>query len=159
MLDHIHRPVRTPTIVSFCRHLLLGIGSNTNMSELELDLSRNSLGLAGAQVLELCVPDIMSIASLDLSDNGTTFSLSTRGPFKCYLMLFIWKFNTYPPPRNANNVEPYTFVTFFYENLIPPLHYVTLEWPQSKFVKFRLVCHSTWDDYCLTRVKDFCAIH
>lgn len=40
------------------------------MSELELDLSRNMLGLGGAQILEMCVPDIMSISSLDLSDNG-----------------------------------------------------------------------------------------
>ena len=28
-------------------------------------------------------------------------------------MLFIWKFDAHPPPRNANNVEPYTFVTLF----------------------------------------------
>ena len=28
-------------------------------------------------------------------------------------MLFSWKFDTYIPPRNANNVEPYTFVTLF----------------------------------------------
>ena len=36
-----------------------------------------------------------------------------------------------PPPRNANNIDPYTFLRFFPENLTPPphLHYVTLEWP------------------------------
>ena len=33
------------------------------------------------------------------------------GPFKCYVPLFSWKFE--PPPRNANNVEPFTFVTLF----------------------------------------------
>ena len=26
-----------------------------------------------------------------------------------------WKFDTHPPPRNANNVEPYIFVTLFWE--------------------------------------------
>ena len=26
---------------------------------------------------------------------------------------FSWKFDLHPPPRNANNVEPYTFVTLF----------------------------------------------
>ena len=26
---------------------------------------------------------------------------------------FFWKFDTHPPPRNANNVKPYTFVMLF----------------------------------------------
>ena len=41
-----------------------------------------------------------------------------QGPFKCYVMLFPWEFDPHPPPRNANNVEPYTFVhdAFFRES-------------------------------------------
>ena len=57
----------------------------------------------------------------------------TKGPFKCYVMLFSWKLDPHPPPRNANNVEPYTFVTLFsrkFDTPHPHLRYVTLEWPQ-----------------------------
>ena len=48
--------------------------------------------------------------------------------------LFSWKFDPHPPPRNANNVEPYIFVTLFSVKAdTPPPHpqlrYVTLEWP------------------------------
>ena len=47
-------------------------------------------------------------------------------------MLFSGKLDPHPPPRNANNVEPYTFVTRFsgkVDTTHPHLHYVTLEWP------------------------------
>ena len=61
------------------------------------------------------------------------------GPFKCYVMLFSWEFYPHPPPRNANNVEPYTFVTLFSGKADTPpnpsLRYVTLEWP---FYSFRV---------------------
>ena len=30
------------------------------------------------------------------------------------------KMDPHPPPRNANNIEPYTFVTFLPENVAPP---------------------------------------
>ncbi len=47
--------------------------------------------------------------------------------------LFSWKFDPHPPPRNANNVEPYIFVTLFSVKADTPPHpqlrYVTLEWP------------------------------
>ena len=36
-----------------------------------------------------------------------------KGSFKCHVTLFFWKLDLHPPPRNANNIEPYTFVTFF----------------------------------------------
>ena len=36
-----------------------------------------------------------------------------KGPFKCYVTLFSRKLDRHPPPRNADNVEPYTFVTLF----------------------------------------------
>ena len=39
--------------------------------------------------------------------------ISTLGPFKCYVTLFFWKVDPHPPPRNANNIEHYTFVTIF----------------------------------------------
>ena len=48
--------------------------------------------------------------------------------------LFFGKVDPHPPHRNANNIEPYTFVTLFPENLRHPhphLHYVTLEWPHT----------------------------
>ena len=54
-----------------------------------------------------------------------------KGPFKCYVTLFSWKLDPHPPPHNANNVEPYTFVTLFPGKFDPPtphLRYVTLEW-------------------------------
>ena len=34
--------------------------------------------------------------------------------------VFFWKLDRHPPPRNANNIEPYTFATFFPENVTPP---------------------------------------
>ena len=34
--------------------------------------------------------------------------LYIKGPFKCYVTLFSWKFDPHPPPRNANNVGSYT---------------------------------------------------
>ena len=30
-----------------------------------------------------------------------------------YVTLFFWKLDPHPPPRNANNIEHYTFVTLF----------------------------------------------
>ena len=39
--------------------------------------------------------------------------IQPKGPFMCYVTLFFWKLDPHPPPRNANNIEHYTFVTFF----------------------------------------------
>ena len=54
------------------------------------------------------------------------------------IMLFFWKFDTpHPPPRNANNVEPYIFVMLFKgksDTLPPLLCYVTLEWPFMSYI-------------------------
>ena len=33
------------------------------------------------------------------------------GPFKCYVTLFFCKLDSHPSPRNADNIEHYTFVT------------------------------------------------
>ena len=38
---------------------------------------------------------------------------ANQGPLKCYVRLFSWNLDPQPPPRNANNIEPYTFVTLF----------------------------------------------
>ena len=40
--------------------------------------------------------------------------LLISGPFKCYITFFPWKFDPQPLPRNANNVEPFTFVMLFF---------------------------------------------
>ena len=34
--------------------------------------------------------------------------------------VFSWEFDSYAPPRNANNVEPYTFVTLVSGKADPP---------------------------------------
>ena len=39
--------------------------------------------------------------------------LRSKGPFKCYVTLFFLKLDPHQPPRNANNIEHYTFVTLF----------------------------------------------
>ena len=46
-------------------------------------------------------------------------------------MLFVWTLDPHPPPHNANNIENYTFVTFYppAKSDPPHLRYVTLEWP------------------------------
>ena len=48
-------------------------------------------------------------------------------------MLFSWKWDPHPPPRNANNIEHYTFVAFFSRKSDPTPIWVTetLEWPHS----------------------------
>ena len=43
------------------------------------------------------------------------------GPFKCYVTLFSWEFYPHPPPHNANNIEPYTFVMLFSGKADTPL--------------------------------------
>ena len=53
-------------------------------------------------------------------------------PFECYVTLIFWKMDPHQPPRNANNIEHYTFVTLFSRKADTPhphLCYVTLEWP------------------------------
>ncbi|XP_021349119.1 F-actin-uncapping protein LRRC16A-like isoform X3 [Mizuhopecten yessoensis] len=57
------------------RELLLGIGSNINLSAVHLDLSSNELMSQGASVLESCIGNIACLKSLDLSNNGLDQSL------------------------------------------------------------------------------------
>ena len=42
------------------------------------------------------------------------------GAIQVLLNSFSWKIHTHPPPRNANNIEPYTFVTLFPGKLYTP---------------------------------------
>ena len=63
-----------------------------------------------------------------------------KGPFKCYVILFFWKLDPDIPPRNANNIEPYTFVTLVPVKIDTPhphLRYVALEWPEAVVNKSR----------------------
>ena len=45
--------------------------------------------------------------------NAGLLNILTSEPFKCYVTLFFCKLDPHPPPRNANNIEHYTFVTLF----------------------------------------------
>ena len=47
-----------------------------------------------------------------------------------------WELASHPPPRNANIVEPYTFVTLFPGpfDSTPHRRYVTLEWPLRQHI-------------------------
>ena len=43
-----------------------------------------------------------------------------KRPFKCYVTLVSREFDPHPPPRNANNIESYTFITLFSEKADTP---------------------------------------
>ena len=53
-----------------------------------------------------------SVVDARLAATGMFMSAGNldKGPFKCYVTIFCWKFNTHRPPRIATNVEPYTFL-------------------------------------------------
>ncbi|XP_025116017.1 F-actin-uncapping protein LRRC16A-like isoform X5 [Pomacea canaliculata] len=52
------------------KELLLGLASNPHIRNVELDLSSNELGSAGAHVIGGCIANITSLARLDLSNNN-----------------------------------------------------------------------------------------
>ena len=55
------------------RCVLEGVGSNSSLTDFELNLSSNNLGLPGnlgGQILEQCLSTIRNISHLDISDNG-----------------------------------------------------------------------------------------
>ena len=56
----------------------------------------------------------------DPGNHKMKIKLCAKGPFKCYVTLFFGKLDPHPPPHNANNIEHYTFVTLFPENMTPP---------------------------------------
>ncbi len=57
-------------VATVTRSVLLGLGANLHIAECEVNLSCNNLGQAGATVLELCLPELTNLSSLDISDNG-----------------------------------------------------------------------------------------
>ena len=59
-------PLLTP--LPLYRSVLLGLGSNSYVSDVHLDVSANSLGQDGAQMLEMCMP--RAVVSIDISNNG-----------------------------------------------------------------------------------------
>ena len=62
--------------------------------------------------------DALEVSSI--SRNSLSLEVCS-GPFKCYVTLFLEILPpTHPPPRNANNIEPYTYVTLFPEDLTTP---------------------------------------
>ena len=76
-----------------------------------------------------------------LSPTGSTLSLNFKqimyirfGAIQVLRNAIFLEIGPPPTPRNANNIENYTFVTLFPENQTPPprhphLRYITLEWP------------------------------
>ena len=66
-----------------CSTIFVGLSSNANVKNLELNLSLSALGAGGAQVLECHSTRIRNIGSLDISDNGSSllllFSLLNSG--------------------------------------------------------------------------------
>lgn len=63
--------------VEALKALLLGLGCNTNLSEVSVDLSSCELRSGGSQILEGCIAEIPNISSLDISDNGLDSDLTT----------------------------------------------------------------------------------
>ena len=56
----------------------------------------------------------------------------TKNPIQVSRNAFVLEIVPHPPPRNANHVEPYIFVTLFSSKFdTPHLRYITLEWPLS----------------------------
>nr|KAG5703423.1 hypothetical protein BaRGS_022472 [Batillaria attramentaria] len=62
------------------KELLLGVASNRHVKGLELDLSSNELGSAGAQTIAGCIGNITGIGRLDISNNNFDMDLRTLLP-------------------------------------------------------------------------------
>ena len=88
-------------------------------------VSRTAVILRDTRVLQAEVDHVMApkLAELqEMTSEGTDDTAAAgKGPFKCYVTVFSREFDTHPPPHNANNVEPYTFVTFYPGKLTPPM--------------------------------------
>ena len=79
-----------------------------------------------------CIRNFFPLSAMLLDELWFVMFCQCLGPFKWYVTLFFWKLDPHPPPRNANNIEHYTFVTLFSRKSDTPhphLRYVTLEWP------------------------------
>ena len=49
------------------------------------------------------------------------FGFMILGAIQVLRNAFFWKLDPHPPPRNANNIEPYTYVTLFSGKCDTPL--------------------------------------
>jgi len=84
------------------KHLLLGLACNDAVSNVELNMSNNSLGANGATVIENCMGEVKCVARLDLSDNNIEAEMAgvmqgvTRGHSVLSLNV----------SRNMTNVKP-----------------------------------------------------
>ena len=93
-------------------HDILTVGTHTNL--LAYDVENNSdLFYKDVSILLIIITTtaIILYMSLCVCHDVSPRSVSAKGPFKCYVTLFFGKLD--PPPRNANNIEHYTFVTLF----------------------------------------------
>ena len=52
------------------KHLLLGLACNEATSDVELNISNNNLGAAGAAVMENALPGVKCVTRLDVSENA-----------------------------------------------------------------------------------------
>ncbi|XP_072051803.1 F-actin-uncapping protein LRRC16A-like [Amphiura filiformis] len=59
------------------KEVILGIGSNVNLTDVELDLSSNELKVEGGRVVESCIANVPNIAKLNLSDNDLSTSVAS----------------------------------------------------------------------------------
>ena len=68
-----------------------------------------------------------------LAKEQSRLDVTMLGAIQVLRNAFFLKIGPPPTPRNANNVEPYTFITLFSGKFHTPPHlqlrYVTLEWP------------------------------
>ena len=68
-----------------CRLLLLGLGSNILVKDVEVDISGNDLRSSGAQVIENCIPNISNITTFNIADNSKFCLLP------CYMFIVVCK--------------------------------------------------------------------
>lgn len=59
------------------KSMLLGLTFNEVVKDVELDLSSNNMGSAGAHDLEMCIGNVKALATLDISDNGLETELAS----------------------------------------------------------------------------------
>ena len=80
-----------------------------------VELASSAKFVAISRKVRLMMSRLVVGTVLNLSNvNAGKFS---SGPFKCYERLFFGKLDPHPPPRKPNNIEHYTFITHFPENL------------------------------------------
>ena len=59
------------------KHLLLGLACNETIADVELNISNNNIGAAGAGVVENALPGVKCITRLDVSENNLDVELAS----------------------------------------------------------------------------------